>query len=224
MSAHRVVHRRNDRMGVGRPQFAADARALVSGEVEAREAPGILPDQVVVVTGEAERGQIEAPIFRIRIGSPDKAVIAVARVDHYRGRDHPDVVEGALPGFEEEPLAGRGVAIVVVVVTIAVVPARAPENAMVLADDVIYPDRVREILNRLGQVGLGKVASAVEHAGGCRQRKKVVNEIPRYRIDQSGGNLVTYYADGLALPFVRIQGERVARCIAPEGITDGVTA
>src|SRR5262245_37014412 len=161
VSAHRMVHGGIDRMSVGRPQFAANRSTLVAVDVKAREAPGILPDQVVVVGWEAQGRQIEAAIFRIRISASDEAVVAVARVDDYRRREQPDVIKRALPRFKEEPLAGRGVAIVVVVVAVAIVPTPAPEDTMFLADNVVYADRVREIFDRFGQVGLGKVTSAI---------------------------------------------------------------
>src|SRR5262245_32663729 len=101
MSAHRVIHRRIDRMGVGRPKFAANGRALIAVDVKAREAPDILLRyQVGERGGETQSRRIEAAVSGIRIGASDEAVVAVARVDDYSRREQPDVVECALPRFE----------------------------------------------------------------------------------------------------------------------------
>src|SRR5215470_12236825 len=99
------------------------------------------------------------------------------------------MVKRSLPRFEEELLAGREVAIVVVVIAIAVIPARASEDAMLLADDVVYADRVGEIFDRLHKIGLPEITHAIWSTRRYRFGQIGLHEIPGNGVDQSGGKL-----------------------------------
>src|SRR5262245_13820736 len=95
---------------------------------------------------------------------------------------------------------------------------------MFLAEDVVYADRIGEVLDSLHQVRLGEVTRAVGSPCGRRPRQIGVHESPGDRVDQGAGNLVADNAGGLVLPFQRVPSQGITRRIAPESVALDSTA
>ena len=93
------------------------------------------------------------------------------------------MIERELPRHELEPLAGRQVIEVVVVIAVAVVPAEAAVHPLLLRQHVVDADGVVRVLDLLRQRRVLEVARAVGIA--CRQRPaEVLERGPRHRVDQ----------------------------------------
>ncbi len=122
-------------------------------------------------------------VLRVRIGPAHEPVVAVAEVEDRRPVQRVDVIDRDLARDELEPLAGREVVEVVVVVAVAIVPAHATVHALLVGEHVVDADRVVGVLDLLGERRVLEVARAVTVPGGRRQRD-VVHDRARDGVDQ----------------------------------------
>ena len=170
-------------MRLVRPLLAADGGALVAGNVEPREPADAVGNRGGVGGREPERRQVEVVVLRVRIGPAHEPVVAVAEVEDRRPVQRVDVIDRDLARDELEPLAGREVVEVVVVVAVAIVPAHAPVHPLLVGEHVVDADRVVGVLDLLGERRVLEVARAVTVPGGRRQRD-VVHDRARDGVDQ----------------------------------------
>src|SRR5256885_7650072 len=117
------------------PVLAAEARALVAGDVEPWKATDVVRDRRVIRGRKPKRRQIEAVVGWIGVGAADEPVVPVAEIQDRAVVERVDVIERRLTGDELEPFTGREVVEIVVVVAVPVVPAVAPVHTLPVADD-----------------------------------------------------------------------------------------
>src|SRR5262249_23638968 len=144
MRAEYFIERGGERMRVHRTELVRLPRALIGAawEINAREAPDGRIYRAVVRSRETNRGQVKSPTVRRHVLRADETVIAVPHVERRRRVDRVHIINHALARDELERGAGGDVVEIIIVETIALIPAPTTEEPMLLTDAVINADSV----------------------------------------------------------------------------------